>query len=180
MLIGCSLSGPTTRHLLVTKHMLKQRKHTLIAGGGGRVVQPEVNFRRKWPAYPGPQQLSAKFLLSTAGGNFRKNFRESLINPNTEMRPTLGPTDAPTGGEEGQALDQEGLGECEWRDTCGSDVPPLDVVESLTWIERRVSLSTGHGLDDMHWRVYGSRGWGRGGTVRARGRRPRSVSVTDR
>ena len=23
--------------------------------------------------------------------------------------------------------------------------PPLDVVESLTWIERKVSLSTGHG-----------------------------------
>ena len=38
-----------------------------------------------------------------------------------------------------------GLGECEWRDTCGSDVPPLDVVESLTWIGRKVSLAMGHG-----------------------------------
>ena len=85
-------------------------------------------------------------------------------------------------GRRRRALDQEGLGECEWRDTCGSDVPALDVVESLTWIERKVSLSMGHehALDDMHWRVYGSRGWGRGGTVRTRGRRPRSVSVTDR
>ena len=48
-------------------------------------------------------------------------------------------------GRRSRALDQEGLGECEWRDTCGSDVPPLDVVESLTWIERKVSLSMGHG-----------------------------------
>ena len=36
-----------------------------------------------------------------------------------------------------------------------------------------------HALDDMHWRVYGSRGWGWGGTVRTRGRRPRPVSVTE-
>ena len=52
-------------------------------------------------------------------------------------------------GRRSRALDQEGLGECEWRDTCGSDVPPLDVVESLTWKGRIVSLGRGmeHALE---------------------------------
>lgn len=36
-----------------------------------------------------------------------------------------------------------------------SDVPPLDTVESLTWIERRVSLSMGHGT--CIWKGRGSR-----------------------
>ena len=55
-----------------------------------------------------------------------------------------------------------GLGECEWRDTCGSDVPPLDVVESLTWKrEEGVPL-------DGAWNMHEESPWLSGGARRGR------------
>ncbi len=50
--------------------------------------------------------------------------RDDLAGGKSADLPSVGATNsARRGGKDRRALDQGGLGECEWRDTCGSDVP---------------------------------------------------------